>query len=519
MPDKLTLAQRLDLYADPRMKDPAIRYQVLQKLDPEDKAWLLESERADAPPDTQAWLKGKVEGAADYARQNPAETGAIVGGLLAAPLTGSTSAWPAIAAAGLGGAGGAGLGLLTSAALDPDSPAPRTSTGVVADMAKQGALQMGMEGGMRGAAKTLQWGAPKVMELGLQRPRSAQLDFPNAAKRLVDERIVPWGNNVQRALDTTERKVGLDALQYDLAAAGLDRAGVPTNMRKALPPARTTIPLGEAPKPSGGRPAVQRASVAAPNAPSMGSELAPADAVFHGTPAQGSPTAAGDYPVGPGVLFGSDVSRARPTPLAPPELYDVKTRRGLPNVPMADPFRIADEAHSFAFREGKMGGLGNAPGPEVANLNAARDQYLKQNTRPRSLSETIEQKRSYQARSRYNNRPNAPTQTNESALFDKGVAAANRSEAIRLLPSLEGDLAKEQDLLGALTALQTRAKNGMPNTVIGAAKHLVLQPSMMGTAAIGMDAAGKGMQRMTAAQIRAAFNALMAASNEPDQTK
>lgn len=507
MPDKLTLAQRLDLYADPRMKDPAIRYQVLQKLDPEDKAWLLESERADAPPDTQAWLKGKVEGAADYARQNPAETGAIVGGLLAAPLTGSTSAWPAMAAAGLGGAGGAGLGLLTSAALDPTSPAPRTSTGVVADMAKQGALQAGMEGGVRGVATALRAGAPKVMELGLQRPRSAQLDFPNAATRLVDESIIPRGTNVERALNATERKIGLDALQFDLAAAGLDRAGVPTSMRKALPPARTTIPLGEAPKPSGGRPAVQRANVTQLREQNQSTRLQglhpdnPFDPIFGQGPQSGSPQATGDVPRGPGVMFGSDASRARPTPL-------------LPNAPMADPFRIADEARAFAFKEGKMGGLGDAPGPEVANLNAARDQYLKQNTRPRSLTETIEQKRSYQARSRYNNRPNAPTQTNESALFDKGVAAANRSEAIRLLPSLENDLSKEQDLLGALTALQTRSKNGMPNTVIGAAKHLAFQPGVMGTAAIGMNRTGRALQRLSPAQIRAAFNALLAMSQD-----
>ena len=184
---------------------------------------------------------------------------------------------------------------------------------------------------------------------------------------------------------------------------------------------------------------------------------------------------------------------------------------------MVDPFKVADDARSFAFREGKMGGLGDKAGPEVVNLDAARDQYLKQNTRPRSLQETIEQKRSYQARSRYNNRPNAPTQTNESALFDKGVAAANRSEAIRLLPSLEGDLSKEQDLLGALTALQTRSKNGMPNTLIGATKHIVLQPSAMGAAAVGMDKAGKGLQRLSAAQIRAAFNALLAASQDPQQ--
>lgn len=525
MPDKLTLAQRLDLYADPRMKDPKIRYQVLQKLDPEDKAWLLESERADAPPDTQAWLKGKVEGAADYARQNPAETGAIVGGLLAAPLTGSASVWPAITAAGLGGAGGAGFGLLTSAALDPNSPAPRTSTGVVGEMMKQGALQAGMEGAGRGAIKTLQWGAPKVMELGLQRPRSAQLDFPNAARRLVDERIIPWDSNVQRALDATERKVSNDALQFDLAAAGLDRAGVPTNMRLALPPARTTIPLGEAPKPTGGRPAVQRAKITELREQNQSTRLQglhpdnPRDPIFgQGGQAQ-SPAPAGDYPVGPGVMFGADTSRAASTPLAPPALYDVKTRQPLPNVPMADPFRIADEARSFAFREGKMGGLGDAPGPEVANLNAAREQYLKQNTRPRSLTESIEQKRSYQARSRYNNRPNAPTQTNESALFDKGVAAANRSEAIRLLPSLEGDLAKEQDLLGALAALQTRAKNGMPNTLIGAAKHLAFQPSVMGATAVGMDKAANTMQRLSAARVRAAFNAMLAASNDANQSE
>jgi hypothetical protein len=485
MPDKLTLAQRLDLYADPRMKDPKIRYQVLQKLDPEDKAWLLESERADAPPDTQAWLKGKVEGAADYARKNPAETGAIIGGLAVAPFTGGAGAWPAIATTGLGGVGGAGLGLLTSAALDPASPAPNTSTGVVSEMLKQGALQAGMEGAGRGAIKTLQWGAPKVMELGLQRPRSAQLDFPNAAKRLVDERIIPWGSNVQRALDATERKVSNDALQFDLSAAGLDRAGVPTNMRLALPPAQGRVPV-----PAG--------STLSSNNPSAPSTLV--------TDAARVMRKAGD----PGeAQLGEVVSNPMARSAQQPGAYPGQV----------DPFKIADKAQNFAFREGKMGGLGDAPGPEVGNLNAAREQYLKQNTRPRSLTETIEQKRSYQARSRYNNRPNAPTQTNESALFDKGVAAANRSEAIRLLPSLEQDFAKEQDLLGAIAALQTRAKNGMPNTLIGAAKHLMFQPSVMGATAVGMDKAANTMQRLSAARVRAAFNAMLAASNDANQSE
>ena len=403
MPEKLTLAERLDLFGDPRMKDPAIRYQVLQRLDPEDKAWLLAREQDDAPPDTQASFKGAVENAASYARQNPAEVGAVLGGLAAIPMTGGMSVLPAMTAAGLAGTGGAGLGLLTSAALDPNSPAPGTSSGVLSEMLSQGAMQAGGEGAMRGAGLALRRSAPTVMEWGLQRSRAAKQDFPNAASRLVNDGVLPTERRIGSALNRTESKINADAAAFD---------------------ARN--PIGR-----------------------------------------------------------------------------------------VDPDTIAANARDFAFREGRVGGLGNVAGPESAELAALEQRYLGQNTRTRNLGETIEQKRAYASRSRYNNRPNAPTVTNNEINFNKGVAAENRKAAVQLNPALAEDLAREQDLIGALAAVQNRADSGMPNSLLGALKNVVLRPTPLGLGAMGVDRAGRALQAVDPAVIRALLTGV--ASQQPSE--
>lgn len=176
-----------------------------------------------------------------------------------------------------------------------------------------------------------------------------------------------------------------------------------------------------------------------------------------------------------------------------------------------DPDTIAQQARDFAHREGKVGGLGNVPGPEVTDLDALVKDYLGRNTRTRSLTETIDQKRAYGARSRYNSRPNAPTQTNEAANFNKGVTRANRQAAIEASQELEALLAKEQDLLGALAAQAEREAKGAPPTTLGAAKSLtgVRNPTVMGGAAIATDRAGQALQAIDPMAVKAALLRLM----------
>lgn len=187
MPERLSLAERMDLLNDPRMQDPRIRYAVLQQLDPIDREWLSQPDQQ--KPDAQGALRKVVGGVANYARENPAEAGAIVGGLATAPFTGGMSVPASLAAVGLGGAGGAGLGMLTSAATDPNSPAPRTAGGVLGTMAQQGAIQAGGEGigrAMGGAMK----GTANALQGGILPKRIAE-DFPQAADVLNRNLINP----------------------------------------------------------------------------------------------------------------------------------------------------------------------------------------------------------------------------------------------------------------------------------------------------------------------------------------
>jgi hypothetical protein len=179
-----------------------------------------------------------------------------------------------------------------------------------------------------------------------------------------------------------------------------------------------------------------------------------------------------------------------------------------------DPDAMAQEARTSAYGEGKLGGLGDQPGPEDAELNRLVEEYLKQNTRTRSLGETVQQKRSYQARSKYSNRPNAPTQTSNELNFNAGIADANRSAAIKADPSLEGLLAKEQDLIGGVQAAKLRSAKSIPLETMGTVGALgravgLRNPTVMGGGSILMDRLGKAGQ-LSPAMMRAVQLALRA---------
>lgn len=88
-------------------------------------------------------------------RDHPVESAATVGAIAAVPLTGGTSLLPAMAAAGLGGAGGAGLGLMVKGARG-DADTPNSAGGVLRTMGEQGATQAAMEGGGGLLSKGLQ---------------------------------------------------------------------------------------------------------------------------------------------------------------------------------------------------------------------------------------------------------------------------------------------------------------------------------------------------------------------------
>lgn len=105
------------------------------------------------------------------ALQHPIETGALVGGAVAAPLTGGASIPAAIAAAGLGGAGGAGLGMLANAIAGSEA-SPTTARGVLERMGTEGAQQAAAEGGGRlvqGGLRTVGRGMYRAAALPLNK--------------------------------------------------------------------------------------------------------------------------------------------------------------------------------------------------------------------------------------------------------------------------------------------------------------------------------------------------------------
>lgn len=380
----------------------------------------------------------------------------------------------------------------------------------------------------KGAGAALKAAAPELMDMGLQRTLADRLEFPNTPQRLVDMRLVPRGTNVREALNATEQRVDQTARSFDAAAQARGLA------RPALPEGQIAVPLGEAPTPQGGTLGVANADAvmrpmtraAIPSADRSGldalltqdvqlgptaqtipprvmgatsndvrlastigqrANVAPTDALYGPSRAAGIdwepqylhspvPDSTGDVVAGNGTVL-------RPMN-APPG------RGGVPN--MVDPQRLADEASNYAYRTGKIGGLGDVPGQAAQELDQVKNRYLAQNTRPRSLAETIEQKRAYQQRANYPSRPNAPVSSDESMNFNKGIAAANRKAAIELAPTLENDLAQEQDLIGADVARAKLDSKSVPLSTVGTVKSALMlrNPTVMGNVAITADQLG-----------------------------
>jgi hypothetical protein len=404
--------------------------------------------------------------------------GGMVGGLGGFAVAGPPGA---IAGAGLGG-------LVGEAANQYFNPVnkPTTAIDAMGRMTQAGLIQAAGEGASQGIGAALKRVAPAIMEMGLQRTRADRMKFPDTARRLVDEGIIPRQNNVQNALDATESKMLADATAFDAQRPRV--AGL-------LGPARQAVPMGPTPVPAGGQPATLAADMTQPrlvgpvgNAEELGRRT--------WTPAYGGqgsgPTAVADTVSGPGIIM-------RPMN-APPG-------RGAPTS-MVDPAVIAQSARASAMREGRIGGLGSEPGPEVDELDDLAAEYLRQNPRPRNLQETIEQKRAYQARAKYSSRPNAPAVTSNRLNFNAGVASANRQEAIRLNPAIEVDLKKEQDLLGALEAQKNAEARPSPGLLTGKVAALMglRNPTMMGAGAITADRLAKMMaDPKTPAAVRAAI--------------
>lgn len=99
-------------------------------------------------------------------RENPAKTGAIAGGLLAAPFTGGMSAVPAMLAQGAAGAGGAAIGM----GVDAVRGGPSRSASAMDNLktiGTEGALSAGGEGAARGLSAGVRAAAGPMRDMAV----------------------------------------------------------------------------------------------------------------------------------------------------------------------------------------------------------------------------------------------------------------------------------------------------------------------------------------------------------------
>jgi hypothetical protein len=125
--------------------------------------------------------------------KHPVEAGALAGGLAAAPFTGGASIPAAMAATGLAGAAGAGLGIVGNrvrqAVQTGDYHTPIDTTDAAKQMATQGASQAAMEGGGRMLTGVLRKGASRLYQSVLKPTLAARMENPNLVQTALENRI------------------------------------------------------------------------------------------------------------------------------------------------------------------------------------------------------------------------------------------------------------------------------------------------------------------------------------------
>jgi hypothetical protein len=167
---------------------------------------------------------GVLERVGNFVKNHPTEIGATLGGIAAVPLTGGTSLWPAMAAAGLGGAGGAGLGMLAGAATGTGD-APATASGVLRAMGEEGAMQAGAEAGGRAISGVLRAGANRLYQSVLKPTLAARTEYPTLVQTAVENAIPVSKGGAEKAAALKEASMQTaDQLVHDASA----QPGAPT---------------------------------------------------------------------------------------------------------------------------------------------------------------------------------------------------------------------------------------------------------------------------------------------------
>jgi hypothetical protein len=197
----------------------------------------IEQTLADNPNDPWQTRAGKF--LMRQAKEHPVQAGAMLGGLVAAPMTGGASIPAAMAAAGLGAAGGAGLGSIANAAMGGEN-GPKTAGDVAKTMATEGALGAAGEGLGQGAARIASVGGKLVYKTALRPSMALQRDFGDIAATGLREGTPVSQSGAHQTMETIG---GLGQQTRDALAA---RDAVRPAVRGYLPPAQG-VELGAAP--------------------------------------------------------------------------------------------------------------------------------------------------------------------------------------------------------------------------------------------------------------------------------
>lgn len=152
------------------------------------------------------------------AKDNPVQAAAVAGGALAVPLTGGTSLLPSIAAAGLGGAGGAGLAI---GGRQLATGRPESAKDTAQTMATEGAAQAVGQGIGGGMAKFAGAAAPRIMRGVLRPTRRVQDEFGDVVGAALKEKV-PIGQS-----GTITGRLRSSAGQADELIKAAEQAGAP----------------------------------------------------------------------------------------------------------------------------------------------------------------------------------------------------------------------------------------------------------------------------------------------------
>lgn len=151
---------------------------------------------------------------ARFVKANPVTAGAIGGGLVAAPLTGGASLVPAMAASGLGAAGGAGLAI---AGRQLATGRPESATDTLTEMAKQGALGATGEGVGRVASGALRLAGRGLYRAGLLPINQVLGKYGDVVREGVEHAVPVTKKGLEKAKGVKAGRVG--AKRAAIAAA------------------------------------------------------------------------------------------------------------------------------------------------------------------------------------------------------------------------------------------------------------------------------------------------------------